>query len=103
MAGSVIKFEFEVYAPTLTECIEELDEACNQVMLAQGGEPWVVIKDEIVKKALTLEGLVANDPNSSFYQGVRSVLFAGPTKIGPKIIERDGFRPQAGNDDSPSF
>lgn len=104
MAGTIIKFEFEALASTRDEVIEELNDASNAVIIAQGGEPWVIIKDEIQMRAVSVEALMAGDPSASFYQGTRTCLFTGPTKIGPVVDYRDGFRPQAGNDDDqPSF
>jgi hypothetical protein len=98
MAATIMKVEFEALASTREEVLDKLEEACNAVIIAQGGEPWIVIKDEIQMRAVSVESLMSGDPSAYFYQGTRSCLFTGPTKVGPKVDYHDGFRPQAGTE-----
>lgn len=101
MAGSVLKFSFEVIGETRDDVLAELDNVCNEIILNQGGEPWVVVQDEVKKQAVSTQALLANDAAGIFYHGTRAVLFTGPTKLGQGVDYHDGFRPQ--QDEPPSF
>lgn len=95
MPGSVLKLTIQAIGETRDEVIEKLDEICNQTILEQGGEPWVVLADEVKKIVVDLNGLLQGNPSTSYFDGTRTLVFAGPTRIGPSLKYHDGFRPQA--------
>lgn len=95
--ASVLKFEFEVLGNTLDDCRDKLDNLEQQILTQEGGEPWVTLVDEYKKAVLNQQALLKGDPTGAVYTGTRTVLFAGPTKIGQSVDStyRDGFRPQS--------
>lgn len=94
MPASVLKFTITVLGETLESAIQELESVSNQIILEQGGEPWVIVSDEFKKQGTSQEGLLSNAPGGSFYAGERTVLFTGPTKLADTVPFHDGYRPQ---------
>lgn len=103
MAASVLKFEYKVMGQTRDEVIDSLDEIVGQVILQEGGEPWVSVEEVYTKTMIDQELALSGDPRGFIWIGVRSVLFTGPTKLaGIEPTFRDGFRPQQ-DDDSDGY
>ena len=99
MPGSILKFTVESLGETHDDAVTKLDEITNQIVLEQGGEPWVVLQDEVKKIVVNLEGHLKGVPSTAYYQGQRTLVFAGPTRIGPTLRYHDGFRPQSEDDE----
>jgi len=95
---AILKFSFSAIGDTRQKVTDEIDGKVNAMLLEVGGEPWVVITDEIRKICVNPRDF--DDPRSFVYLAQQEVVFTGPSPLGKQIDPfRDGFRPQVGDED----
>lgn len=92
--ATLSRFSFSAFGLTREEVAEKLDGLSDQLIMAEGGEPWLPTTDTIEKRCVNPKAPL--EPKSWIYVGAREVIFAGPTPLDePGDLFRDGFRPQA--------
>lgn len=95
----VSEFSFTVVGETRDKVAAEMDEVTLRFLDQVGGEPWLAIDDDIQRQAM-VNGQLVSDQQFS-YVGRKRMLFRGPMNMHnmEPLTNRDGFRPQIGNDE----
>lgn len=89
---SILTFSFKAIGDTRDVALEEIDKAVRETLTHVGGEPWLVVTDDIQKVPIKPD---LSRPDSYIYVAKQEVVFAGPTVLGEMPQFRDGFRPQS--------
>ena len=94
MGASVIKCHFAVVGESRDEVIEKIEELTLDFLSKAGGEPWLITSDDMNKLVTDEKAFLTGNPAGAYYQGSRTLFFAGPNVVAQTPGFRDGFRPQ---------
>lgn len=77
---AVTEISFSVISPTRDECVAEMDKLAFDVQNMIGGDPWVLVDDDIQRRCLGANPL---DADSYAYFGSKKLAYTGPHHMRP--------------------